>query len=67
MNNKGILRGEYSTELIISGKRGKYVKNYRRGTNIVVIDPELHKIFPDSESVNQALRKYANEHHIALA
>ncbi len=66
MNNEDTLRPEYPAELIKSGTRGKYVKRYQEGTNIVFIAPELHKLFPDSESVNLALRKYAEEHHIAL-
>jgi len=38
------------------GVRGKYVDRYRRGTNVVLIDPELADAFPDSKSVNDALR-----------
>jgi len=30
-------------DLIRSGVRGKYAKSYREGTNIVLIDPDLHK------------------------
>jgi hypothetical protein len=56
------LRPEYSSELITSGQRGKYAEHYRKGTNVVVIDPALHKLFPDSVSVNRALRDYAREH-----
>jgi hypothetical protein len=62
MNDEDTLRPEYPAELIKSGVRGKYAKAYREGTNIVVISPELHKLFPDSESVNKALRQYAKEH-----
>ncbi len=62
MNDEDTLRPEYPAELIKSGVRGKYVKAYREGTNIVVISPELRKLFPDSESVNKALRQYAKEH-----
>ncbi len=39
-----------------AGVRGKYVKRYRRGTNVVILDPALAKAFPDSKSVNDALR-----------
>jgi hypothetical protein len=56
--DKDSLREEYPEELIRSGVRGKYAKAYREGTNIVLIDPDLHKLFPDSESVNRALREY---------
>ena len=41
------------------GIRGKYTQRYAEGTNIVVLDPELAKLFPDSISVNRALRKLA--------
>lgn len=66
-NEEDTLRPEYPADLIRSGVRGKYVKRYREGTNIVVISPELHKLFPDSDSVNKALRQYAKEHGMALA
>ena len=58
-NDKDTLRQEYPPELIKSGVRGKYAARYRAGTNVVLIEPDLHKLFPDSESVNRALRDYA--------
>ena len=64
MNYEDTLRSEYPADLIKSGKRGKYFKNFHNGTNIVKIDPELYKLFPDPESVNSALRNYAKEHHL---
>ena len=64
MNEDDTLRPEYPADLILSGERGKYAARYREGTNVVTIDPELHKLFPNSEAVNSALRKYAQEHHI---
>ncbi|MDP3589606.1 MAG: hypothetical protein Q8R54_03605 [Methylobacter sp.] len=66
MNNEDTLRPEYPAELIKSGVRGKYANRYREGTNIVLVDPDLHKIFPDSESVNRALRKFADEHQMSI-
>ena len=57
-NDKDTLRDEYSEDLIRSGVRGSYTKRYREGTNIVLIDPDLHALFPDSEAVNRALREY---------
>lgn len=60
-NDRDTLRDEYPEELIRSGVRGKYAKRYREGTNLVLIDPDLHKIFPDSESVNRALRDYISK------
>ncbi|MBI5025571.1 MAG: hypothetical protein HZC12_02350 [Nitrospirae bacterium] len=38
------------------GIRGKYAKRYAEGTNVVVIEPDVAKFFPDHDSVNQALR-----------
>ncbi len=38
------------------GVRGKYAKRYAEGTNIVVLAPDVAEVFPDSESVNEALR-----------
>jgi hypothetical protein len=64
MNSDDALRHEYPAELIRSGERGKYAARYREGTNVVLIDPELHKLFPNSEAVNSALRRYAQEHQI---
>jgi len=38
------------------GVRGKYAKRYADGTNIVVLAPDVAVAFPDSDSVNAALR-----------
>lgn len=64
-NDKDTLRDEYPEELIKSGVRGKYVKKYREGTNVVLIDPDLHRIFPDSDAVNRALREYVSSKRTA--
>ena len=61
-SNKDDLRSEYPPELIKSGERGKYAKRYKNeGSNVALIDPDLHDLFPDSESVNRALRKVAGK------
>ena len=39
-----------------SGVRGKYSQRYKEGSNVVVLDPEVAKVFSTSESVNKALR-----------
>ncbi len=57
-NGDDDLRDDYSAEFIKSGVRGKYAKRYREGTNVVLLDRDLQKFFPDSESVNKALREY---------
>lgn len=38
------------------GMRGKYAKRYAEGANVIVIEPDVAKYFPDHDSVNQALR-----------
>jgi len=47
------MRAEYDFS---GGVRGKYTDRYRRGTNVVLLDPKLVEAFPDSKSVNDALR-----------
>jgi hypothetical protein len=39
--------------------RGKHAKAYARGTNRVSLDPDVAAIFPDEQSVNDALRSRA--------
>jgi hypothetical protein len=39
-----------------NGVQGKYSKRYTKGTNVVVIEPDIAKYFPDHDSVNKALR-----------
>ena len=38
------------------GVRGKYIQRFAQGSNVVVLSPDVAEIFPDSESVNTALR-----------
>jgi len=38
------------------GVRGKYVQRFAQGSNVVVLSPDVAEMFPDSESVNNALR-----------
>jgi len=56
-NDKDEMREEYSTDIIRSGVRGKYAQRYHEGSNVVVIDPDLSKAFPNADAVNQALRE----------
>ena len=54
------LRPEYDLSKLKGGVRGKYYKQATAGTNLVLIDPELSEVFPDTESVNRALRLLAD-------
>ena len=42
-----------------AGVRGKYAERYAEGTNVVVLDPDVARVFPDADSVNRALRALA--------
>jgi hypothetical protein len=50
------LRPEYDLARLKGGLRGKYYKQASSGTNLVVLDPDVAAAFPDSNSVNRALR-----------
>jgi hypothetical protein len=51
------MRSEYDFS---KGTRGKYSARYAKGSNIIVLDHELAKLFPDSKAVNDALRALAD-------
>lgn len=63
MTEKDELREEYGASDLGKGTQGKYYERYGRDSNIVVLDPDVAKAFPDSRSVNRALRKYLQEQH----
>ena len=47
------------------GVRGKYARRFAAGTNLIALDPDVADVFPDSASVNEALRlliKLAHKH-----
>ena len=51
------LRSEYDlSELLKGAVRGKYAGRYRAGTNLVLLDPDVAKAFPNEQAVNEALR-----------
>ena len=41
------------------GARGKYATRYARGTNLVLLEPDVAKFFPTAEDVNTSLRALA--------
>ena len=50
------LRPEYDLSQLKAGVRGKYYSQATAGTNLVLVEPGLAEVFPDTESVNRALR-----------
>ena len=53
------MRKEYDLSKLAGGVRGKYYRRATAGTNLVLIEPDLANMFPDSEAVNRALRVLA--------
>ena len=47
------VRSEYDFS---KGVRGRHHAAYKAGTNVVLLDPDVARAFPDSSSVNKALR-----------
>jgi Trm5-related predicted tRNA methylase len=41
------------------GVRGKYAERFTRGSNVVVLDPDVAEVFTSSADVNAALRALA--------
>jgi len=54
------LRKEYRREDLGTGVRGKYLKAYQAGTNLVLLSPDVAEVFPSEETVNDALRSLIN-------
>ena len=59
-NKMDELRPEYDLTKLKGGVRGKYYERARDGTNLVLIEPDLANVFPDTDSVNRALRLLAD-------
>jgi hypothetical protein len=52
----GGMRPEYDFASMKGGVRGKHYGQYRKGTNVVLIEPDVAAAFPTEDAVNQALR-----------
>lgn len=50
------MRDEYDFS---RGMRGKYARRFAQGTNVVVLESDVAKVFPSSEAVNSSLRALA--------
>ena len=55
-SDRDTMRSEYDFS---KGVRGVTAARYAQGTNIVVIDPQVLDVFPDSDAVNETLRALA--------
>ncbi|MBN1451489.1 MAG: hypothetical protein JW963_10780 [Anaerolineales bacterium] len=51
------LRPEYDMRALLKdGVQGKYAQQYRKGTNLVLLELEVAKAFPNEKAVNEALK-----------
>ena len=50
------VRPEHDLTQLKGGIRGKYYQQASAGANLVLIEPELARVFPDTDSVNRALK-----------
>jgi len=55
-DKKEDMRKEYRREDLGAGVRGKYNNEYHKGTNLVLLSPDVAAVFPDDAAVNTALR-----------
>ncbi|MEK6700388.1 MAG: hypothetical protein AABZ10_15255 [Nitrospirota bacterium] len=62
------MRKEYRREGLGVGVRGKYYGEYKKGTNLVLLSPDVAAAFPDEDAVNTALRSLMKlaQHSIGL-
>jgi hypothetical protein len=56
----GDLRSEYDLASMKGGVRGKHVKRFREGANIVLLELDVAEAFPTEDAVNEALRGVLN-------
>jgi len=52
------MRPEYDFS---QGKRGQFAKRFAKGTNLVLLRPEVAAAYPDSDAVNRTLLKLMAE------
>ena len=60
------IRSEYQRKDLGEGIRGKHLKAYRAGTNLVRLNDDVARAFPTEESVNRALRSLIDLAHRAV-
>jgi hypothetical protein len=60
-NMTGELRPEYKQSDFGKIIRGKYANRIKAETNVVLLEPDIAKAFPNDEAVNNALRHLLEE------
>jgi hypothetical protein len=59
-SEKEELRDEYDLSTLKNRVRGKYAERYSESTNLILLEPDIATAFPNSKSVNNALRMLIN-------
>ncbi len=54
--DQNTMRPEYDLASMKGGVHGKHYEEYRRGTNVVLLKPDVAEAFPTEDAVNEALR-----------
>ena len=57
------MRKEYDFR---KGVRGKHAERFEKGTNLVLLEPEVAKYFPTAKAVNRALKNLIAEGKVNL-
>lgn len=52
------MRDEYQRQNLGQGRRGRYFQAYQASHNVVKIEPDLAKLFPNEKAVNEALANW---------
>jgi hypothetical protein len=52
----GELRAEYDFSSMKGGVRGKYAARLRKGSNLILLEPDVAAAFPTAKAANEALR-----------
>ncbi len=58
-DEKDEMRAEYDFSKMKLVGRGIYAERYRSGTNIVLLDRDVRKAFPNDREITEALRQLA--------
>jgi hypothetical protein len=56
------MRPEYDFSRAV---RGVTAARYAQGTNVILLDPDVAELFPDTQAVNEALRTFARLARVA--
>jgi len=56
MSKADEMRSEYRREDLGEGVRGKYAREFQESSNVIVLDEDVARAFPNSQAVNEALR-----------